>query len=213
MNNAIIDNVKIAVEKLLKNDNTGHDYYHTKRVYNLARKIAIKEKADVYIVSLASLLHDVDDYKIFDTYENKNNARKILNSENVCEEDINRICEIIEEVSFKGSESKEPSSIEGKCVQDADRIDALGAIGIARTFAFGGSRNRPIYDPLNRPIMNMTKEEYQKRSSTSTSINHFYEKLLLLKDMMTTSEGKRIACERHDFMITFLNEFYKEWNE
>ena len=180
--------------------------------YKLATKIAKQENADVKIVQLAALLHDVDDIKLSpDTYATKKNAVDFMMANKVDEEIIKVVCKIIDEVSFAGTDSVIPDSIEGKCVQDADRLDAIGAIGIARTFAYGGSRGRKIYNPEIGPKLQMNRTEYQKNQD-STSFNHFYEKLLLLKDMMNTKTGKEIAEHRHDVMENFLEEFKQEWD-
>lgn len=198
------------IKKIFENDFSGHDYFHSLRVYKTAVMIAEQEKADVEIVSLAALLHDVDDFKLSpDTYENKTNAVSFLEKQNVSSEMIVRICKIIDEVSFKGTDTVQPTSIEGKCVQDADRIDALGAIGIARAFAYGGSCNRAMHDPDIEPVTGMSGQQYQ--AHVSTTINHFYEKLFLLKDLMNTNEGKKIAIQREAFMREYLEEFMKEW--
>ena len=179
--------------------------------YILATKIAKQENADVKTVQLAALLHDVDDIKLsLDTYATKKNAVDFMMANKVDEEIIKVVCKIIDEVSFAGTDSVVPDTIEGKCVQDADRLDALGAIGIARTFAYGGSRGRKIYDPEIKPKMGMNKEEY-RNNQDSTSINHFYEKLLFLKDMMNTTEGRKLAEHRQAVMQEFLNEFMLEW--
>lgn len=188
-----------------------HDYYHTIRVYKLATKIAKQENADVKIVQLAALLHDVDDIKLSpDTYVTKKNAVDFMTINKIDGKRIEAVCKIIDEVSFAGTDSVVPDTIEGKCVQDADRLDAIGAIGIARTFAYGGSRGRKIYDPEIKSKMGMNKEEY-RNNQDSTSINHFYEKLLLLKDMMNTTEGKKLEEYRQVVMQEFLNEFMLEW--
>lgn len=201
------DNEKRFIKSIFSGDSSGHDYYHTIRVYKLATKIAKQENADVKTVQLAALLHDVDDIKFFpDTYATKKNAVDFMMANKVDEEIIKVVCKIIDEVSFAGTDSIVPDTIEGKCVQDADRLDAIGAIGIARTFAYGGSRGRKIYDPE----IKMNKDEYQKNKN-STSINHFYEKLLLLKDMMNTTEGRKLAEHRQVVMLEFLNEFMIEW--
>lgn len=188
-----------------------YDYYHTIRVYKLATKIAKQENADVKIVQLAALLHDVDDIKLSpDTYVTKKNAVDFMTINKIDGKRIEAVCKIIDEVSFAGTDSVVPDTIEGKCVQDADRLDAIGAIGIARTFAYGGSRGRKIYDPEIKSKMGMNKEEY-RNNQDSTSINHFYEKLLLLKDMMNTTERKKLAEHRQVVMQEFLNEFMLEW--
>lgn len=199
------------VKNIFEFDYSGHDFYHTLRVYHTATTIAKEEGAELEIVQLAALLHDVDDIKLSKaTHTEKKNAVTFLKSQNIDEAMITRICDIIECVSFAGSGSQVPDTLEGKVVQDADRLDAIGAIGIARTFAYGGNRKRPMHIPDIAPKTNMTKEEYQNYQSTS--INHFYEKLLLLKDMLNTSEGKRIADHRHAYMQEFLTEFFEEWD-
>ena len=205
------DNEKRFIKGIFSGDSSGHDYYHTIRVYELATKIAKQEKADVKTVQLAALLHDVDDIKLSpDTYSTKKNAIDFMITNKIEDERIEAVCKIIDEVSFAGTDSVAPDTIEGKCVQDADRLDAIGAIGIARTFAYGGSKGRKIYDPEIKPKIGMNREEYQKNQD-STSINHFYEKLLLLKDMMNTTEGKKLAEHRQAVMQEFLNEFMIEW--
>lgn len=208
----MIDNALEYIKELFANDSSGHDYFHTLRVYQTATEIARQEQADVTIVQLAALLHDVDDEKLFpETHADKKNAVDFMTANGVDAETIRRVCKIIGEVSFAGTDSVVPGTIEGKCVQDADRLDAIGAIGIARTFAYGGSRGRKIYDPDVRPKMGMSKEAY-RNNVNSPSINHFYEKLLLLKDMMNTSTGKKLAEHRHTVMQAFLEEFMAEWN-
>ena len=205
------DNEKRFIKGIFSGDSSGHDYYHTMRVYKMAAKIAKQENADVKTVQLAALLHDVDDIKLSpDSYAAKKNAVDFMTANKTDERTIEAVCKIIDEVSFAGADSVVPDTIEGKCVQDADRLDAMGAIGIARAFAYGGSRGRKIYDPEIKPKMGMNKEEY-RNNQDSTSINHFYEKLLLLKDMMNTTEGKRLAEHRLVVMQEFLNEFMAEW--
>lgn len=208
--NSLIQNAVAYIKEYFENEYSGHDFYHSMRVYKTAKYLAEKEGADIVTVSLAALLHDVDDIKVSpESYEKKLNAVSFLQKQNVPEKDISKICIIIDEVSFNGSESVIPSTLEGKCVQDADRLDALGAIGIARTFAYGGNHNREIYNPDIKPALNMTKDEYRKH--ISTSFNHFYEKLFLLKDMMNTNSAKEIAKEREDYMRSFADEFMIEW--
>lgn len=208
----IIDAAIEYVKELFKNDFSGHDYFHTMRVYNLAVAIAKSENADLEIVSLSALLHDADDAKLSpDTYDEKVNAVSFMRLHDLQEDKIDKICAIINEISFAGADSVIPESIEGKCVQDADRIDALGAIGIARAFAFGGNRNRQMYNPDIKPLKNMNNKEYINNEN-STTINHFYEKLLLLKSMMNTNTAIKIAQNRDDFMRAYLDEFFAEWN-
>lgn len=196
------------ITPLFEKDCSGHDLDHTLRVYNLSLLILKNEKrGDKEIISLASLLHDVDDYKLFKT-ENNFNARTFLKSINYNDEKIEEIITIINAVSFKGKDSVILFSIEGKIVQDADRLDALGAIGIARAFAYGGAHNRKLYDLNNKIKKSLSFEEY--KSSNSDTISHFYEKLLLLKNMMNTEYGKKLANKRTKFIRKYLKEFYKE---
>ena len=200
------------VKQRLEGAEAGHDWFHIERVWKLSKKIAKNEKANTEIVELAALLHDIADPKFHDGDETL--AIKIslefLKSIDVEENIINQVLYIIENISFKNrSQAPEIPSIELQIVQDADRLDAIGAIGIARTFNFGGFKNNLMYHPDIQPQLNMSKEEYKK--SNGTTINHFYEKLLLLKDLMNTETAKKIASERHDFMLKFLDEFYKEW--
>ena len=200
------------VKQKLEGAEAGHDWFHIERVWKLSKKIAKNEKANTEIVELAALLHDIADPKFHDGDETL--AIKIslefLKSIDVEENIINQVLYIIEYISFKNrSQAPEIPSIELQIVQDADRLDAIGAIGIARTFNFGGFKNNLMYHPDIQPQLNMSKEEYKK--SNGTTINHFYEKLLLLKDLMNTETAKKIASERHDFMLKFLDEFYKEW--
>lgn len=198
------------VKKYFEDECSGHDYFHTLRVFKMAKTIALKEQADINIVSLAALLHDVDDRKISPlTNKNKDNARKFLRDNQVSDEKIELICQIVSEISYKGSESKPALTLEGRIVQDADRLDAIGAIGIARAFAFGGNHNRVMHDPDILPKLNMNEEEY--RNHISTTINHFYEKLFYLKDLMNTETGKQIANEREKYMKEYIDRFLDEW--
>jgi uncharacterized protein len=209
MQNAIIGNAVIYVKEKFEKEFSGHDYFHALRVYKTATHIAECEGADLEIVQLAALLHDVDDRKISpDTYENQANAKSFLEKEGVSAEIVERICRIISEISF-GANDSAPSTLEGKCVQDADRLDAIGAIGIARAFAYGGSHKRHMYHPDIKPNLNMTKEEYVK--SESTTINHFYEKLFKLTSLMNTQTAQEIAKTRESFMRKFVEEFMDEW--
>lgn len=208
----IIDKTILFVKKQLHDAEGGHDWFHIERVYKNAVLIAQEEDCDVTVVKLGALLHDIADSKFHDGDEEigPKMARTFLESENVSEGIIEHVVQIIQNISFKGGNfEKTFSSIELEIVQDADRLDALGAIGIARTFNYGGFKKRPIYNPSIAPKLNMTKEEYKK--SDSPTLNHFYEKLLLLKDKMNTETGKKLAQERHRFMETFLSQFYAEW--
>ena len=210
MNEKLIEQTKKYVEDFFKGDSSGHDYYHTLRVYNLAKTISEKEGGNQEIIVLAALLHDVDDYKIIG--ENGipfYNAKTFLKNNNVDEDEIAEICNVISTISFKGVDTVAPTSIEGKVVQDADRLDAIGAIGIGRTFAYGGKVGRPMHNPDIKYNENMTAEQYYK--NVGTSINHFYEKLLKLKELMNTETANKMAESRHIYMENFLNEFYKEW--
>lgn len=207
----LVQNATKFIKEIFQNDFSGHDFFHSMRVYRTAMKIAQAEHADMQVVALAALLHDVDDRKLSPmTAEKKENAARFMRSQNVPESEIRQVCQIIDEVSFKGTDSVRPSTLEGKCVQDADRLDALGAIGIARTFAYGGSHNRAIYDPELPPRTAMNQAQYY--GSKSTSLNHFYEKLFLLEGMMNTETGKAIARKRTQYMQQFVDEFLNEWD-
>lgn len=211
MDNLLISATIEYVKDVFATDFSGHDFFHTMRVYQMATKIAMEEKADLQIVQLAALLHDVDDRKLSpETCENKDRAVAYMRSKGLSEDTITRVKDIIGEVSFVGTDSVVPKTLEGKCVQDADRLDALGAMGIARAFAYGGNHNRVMYDPEIPPALNMGKEEYQNH--VSTTVNHFYEKLFLLKDMMNTESAKRIAGHREQYMREYIDEFLAEWN-
>lgn len=211
MNNTLIDDAILYVKNLFENEYSGHDFFHTLRVYKTATQIAERERANIETVQLAALLHDVDDIKLSpQTHVNKARAVLFLKAHGVSQEEINTVSGIIDEVSFKGTDSTVPKTIEGKCVQDADRLDAIGAIGIARAFAYGGNHNRVMHDPDIKPAMHMNAEEY--RSHVSTTVNHFYEKLFLLKDMMNTATAKKIAKQREEFMQDYLSEFLAEWD-
>lgn len=209
MKENIIELARAYVENKFENEYSGHDYFHTLRVFNMATNIAKSEGADIEMVQLAALLHDVDDRKISpQTYKKQTNARSFLKLNSVDDIRIESICQIIREISF-GANDSAPTTLESKCVQDADRLDAIGAIGIARAFAYGGNHNRHMYHPEIKPQLNMTKEEYVK--SESTTINHFYEKLFKLTDLMNTNTAKSIAIERDKYMKQFVLEFMDEW--
>ena len=209
----IINNTILFVKNQLAHAEGGHDWFHIERVYKNALLIAEEEKCDLTVVKLGALLHDIADSKFHGGDETVGpiTARTFLESQNVSEDIILHVIAIIENISFKGGNfEKKFNSKELEIVQDADRLDAIGAIGIARTFNYGGFKNRPLYNPNIQPNMNMNKEEY--KNSESPTLNHFYEKLLLLKDKMNTETGKKIAQKRHDFMVTFLSQFYAEWD-
>ena len=198
------------VKNFFENDFSGHDFYHTLRVYNLARYITKFEKCDIELVCLGALLHDVDDYKLVgEEKETFYNAKTFLKSLGLSSKKIEQICHIISQVSFKGNDTVVPDTIEGKIVQDADRLDAIGAIGIGRTFAYGGNHKIPMHIPDMEYKENMSAEEYYE--NVGTTINHFYEKLLKLKDLMNTETAKNMAKHRHEYMQEFLREFYDEW--
>ncbi|MEW9670403.1 HD domain-containing protein [Ammoniphilus sp. 3BR4] len=194
----------------LEKDSSGHDWWHIYRVTQSAKSIALEEGADSFICELAALLHDIADEKI--TGNEQAGLLKVkewLIRHDVKEHDAEHVMEIISSMSFKGGGRPPMRTLEGMVVQDADRLDAVGAVGIARVFAYSGAKDRLIHDPGNAPRENMTAEEY--RQGKSTGINHFYEKLLKLKDMMNTSYAKKLAEQRHEFMVNYLNQFYLEW--
>jgi len=201
------------VQQELQNAEGGHDWFHIERVWNNAKLIAKTENVDLEIVELGALLHDIADSKFNNGDETigPKKAFDFLITQNLDSTIIDHVIHIIENVSFSGgNQAKRFNSKELDVVQDADRLDAIGAIGIARTFNYGGFKNRTIYNPEIVPNLNMTKEEYQ--SSDAPSINHFYEKLLLLKDRMNTETGRKIAEQRHQFMEKYLEQFYGEWS-
>lgn len=210
----IVENTINFVKETLIGAEGGHDWFHTHRVFKNSQLIAKDENVDEFIVQLGALLHDIADPKFYDGDESigPKVARGFLEKEGVHEVDIIHIENIIKYVSFKNSleSGKKFTSPELEVIQDADRLDAIGAIGIARCFNYGGFKNRELYNPEIQPNLNMSKEEYKK--SKPPTINHFYEKLLLLKDKMNTETGKQIATERHVYMEEFLAQFYAEWN-
>jgi len=209
----IIEQTTQHVRQLLSGEGSGHDWFHVERVCRAALQIGREEKADLYIVELAALLHDVADWKFAggDHEAGSHAAQRWLHSLDVPGEVTDHVCDIISSLSFKGAGVETPMrTLEGQCVQDADRLDALGAIGIARAFAYGGHKSRALYDPAVPPQPHASFEAYKK--NTGPTINHFYEKLLLLKDRMNTATGKRLAAERHYFMERFLEQFFAEWN-
>ena len=213
MSQNLIQNTIDFVKEKLEGAEAGHDWFHMERVWKMSKKIAATETCNLRVVELSALLHDIADPKFHDGDETLalKISNEFLQSQNVSAEIIEQVLFIIKNISFKNRE-KAPDvlPIELQIVQDADRIDAIGAIGIARTFNYGGFKNNLMYHPDIQPALNMTKEDYKK--SKGTTINHFYEKLLLLKDLMNTETGKKLAEERHDFMVHYLDQFSREWN-
>lgn len=212
MQDVILSTIEF-VKETLANAEGGHDWFHIERVWKTARHIAEEEKVDIHVVELAALLHDIADSKFHNGDESVGPriARTYLESKNLPNEIVEHVVMIIENISFKGGNHVTNfSSKELLVVQDADRLDAIGAIGIARAFNYGGFKNRALYDPSIPPNLNMDKETYKK--SSAPTINHFYEKLLQLRDRMNTATGKKIAEERHRFMELYLEQFYKEWS-
>ena len=212
MKNHITLTINFVKEKL-EGAEAGHDWFHIERVWKLSKKIAEQEGGNLEVIELSALLHDIADPK----FHNGDETLALKISQNFLEEIhvegelIEQVLFVIKNISFKNrAEAPENPPLELQIVQDADRLDAIGAIGIARTFNFGGFKNNLMYHPEIKPNLGMNKEEYKK--SNGTTINHFYEKLLLLKDLMNTETAKKIASERHNFMLQFLDEFYKEWN-
>jgi uncharacterized protein len=211
MHSKIIERALEFTKNIFENDFSGHDYFHTLRVFKMATRIATEEGAELETVQLVALLHDVDDVKLSPkTHKNKDNARKFLRENNVDENRIDEICRMIGEISYAGKDSVVPSTIEGKCAQDADRLDAIGAIGIARAFAYGGNHKREMHNPEIKPNLDMNEEEYRK--SNSTTINHFYEKLFKLTEMINTPTAKKIAEARESYMKAYIDEFMAEWD-
>ena len=209
----IINNTIVFVKQKLDNAEGGHDWFHIERVFKNAVLIADAEDCNLIIVKLGALLHDIADSKFHhgDETVGPKIAREFLEAQNLDEISLNHVVQIIENISFKGGNFlKEFSSKELDIVQDADRLDAIGAIGIARAFNYGGFKNRPLYNPKTAPNLHMSKEEY--KNSEAPTLNHFYEKLLLLKDKMNTKTAKKIAQDRHHFMEGFLSQFYAEWD-
>ncbi len=207
-----INQVAVRVRAILEGEGSGHDWWHVVRVWNMAKHLCEQERADFFVVELAALLHDIADWKFHDGDDTVGPrvAREILTEYNVDSVVIDHVAMIIATMSFKGAGVVTAmDTLEGKIVQDADRLDAIGAIGIARTFAFGGHKNREMYNPEEMPVMHDSKEAYSK--NTGHTINHFYEKLLLLKDRMNTGAAKQIAEGRHEFMEQYLERFYSEW--
>lgn len=208
----MIDKTANFVKDRLAHDTTGHGWWHIQHVWNMTQKIQAAEGGDRQVVELGALLHDIADHKFTggDTEKGPQVAAEWLHSIGAEDKLVKHVQQIIREVSFKGANVPDrPTSLESEIVQDADRLDAIGAIGIARTFAYGGSKGFPIHDPATEPAAHQSFEEY--RTAPSTTINHFYEKLLLLKDRMHTTTARAIAAERHQWMESFLKQFFHEW--
>jgi uncharacterized protein len=207
-----LSQTKQMVENLFSGEGTGHDWWHIVRVRNMALTIAAEENADLFITEMGAYLHDIADHKFHggDDMVGPQKAREWLQEIAVADKEHDAIVDIVDQVTFKGAgvETK-AMSIEAKCVQDADRLDAMGAVGIARTFAYGGAKKREIYNPNIAPEMHASFDAY--KSSVAPTINHFYEKLLLLKDRMNTVTGRRLGEVRHQFMVQYLDQFYSEW--
>ena len=214
MKEEVIKQALAYVRELLEGEGSGHDWWHIKRVFDLSNTIAKNyPKADLFIVQLGALLHDIGDHK-FHNGDHTVGPKMVTNwlqKHGVEEHVVSKVVNIVKEISYKGAEVETPmSSIEGEIVQDADRLDAIGAIGIARTFAYGGNKNREMHNPDVKPEIHSDFETYKK--TTGPTINHFHEKLLLLKDRMNTDFGKKLALQRHQYMEQFLEEFFAEWD-
>lgn len=209
MDERIFSDAADFARDIFAGDSSGHDFHHTMRVHDLARTICSGEGGDMDTVRLAALLHDVDDRKLFGD-NGYANARGFMDSHGIGPEVQDLVCHIISQISFKGEDTVVPDTLEGRIVQDADRMDAIGAIGIARTFAYGGSRGRQMHTPGEGHKEGMSEEEYF--ANQGTSINHFHEKLLKLKDMMNTGTARGMAEHRHMYMVGFLEEFMSEWD-
>lgn len=210
---SLVEKVIKEIKQQFEGEATGHDWHHIMRVYNLSKFIQSKEGGDLETIELAALLHDISDHKFNGGKLNEGGivASEILKRHGASESLIEKVKYIVDNISYKGANVKaEMNSLEGQIVQDADRLDAIGAIGIARTFAYGGSRNQPIYEPDGEIQLHDTFEAYA--NAKTNSINHFYEKLLLLKDRLNTPTGKDLGEKRHQIMENFLNEFHHEWN-
>lgn len=205
----IFDDAVGYITDLFADDSSGHDVYHSIRVHNNAVAIQKEEGGNIGIIRLSALLHDCDDRKLFDTTDHRN-ARTFMDSHDIPKDMQDIICGIISQISFKGKDTRVPDTLEGRIVQDADRLDAIGAIGIGRAFAYGGKAGRKMHIPEEGYREGMSEEEYF--ANEGTTINHFYEKLLLLKDMMNTATARRMAESRHKYMEGFLREFYDEWD-
>ncbi len=209
MDSSIFDDAFEFARRIFSGDSSGHDIHHTKRVHDIARTICRSEGGDEDIVRLSALLHDVDDRKLFGD-NGFANARGFMESKGIPYDIQEKVCHIISQVSFKGRDTEVPDNLEGKIVQDADRMDAIGAIGIARAFAYGGSKGRQMHVPGESPKEGMSEDEYFRNQGTS--VNHFYEKLLKLSGLMNTDTAREMAQHRHEYMLGFLDEFMSEWD-
>ena len=210
---ALVSRVTKHIKARFASESSGHDWHHINRVWKLARQIAVQEGAKQEIVELGALVHDIADWKFHDGDDaiGPREAERLLVEEGASRAIINQVVEIVATISYKGAGVTTPmGSLEGRCVQDADRLDAMGAIGIARCFAYGGHAGRLIYDPEVPPVMHATAEEY--KASKGHSINHFYEKLFLLKERMNTASGRAMAEQRHQFMMDFVAQFLADWD-
>ncbi|AWI80655.1 phosphohydrolase [Parazoarcus communis] len=208
----LVERVAEHIKSKFADESSGHDWHHINRVRKLARQIAAQEGADVDMAELAALVHDIADWKFHDGDDTKGpiEAARLLRQEGATQDVIDRVTDIVATISFKGAGVHTAmKTLEGKCVQDADRLDAIGAIGIARCFAYGGHAGRLMYDPDEAPVMHATAEAY--KAAKGTSLNHFYEKLFLLKDRMNTSSGRALAEERTQYMQDFVARFLQEW--
>lgn len=207
----LVANTVQFVKKRLQNEFSGHDWWHIYRVWKMALYIAVREGADKYVAQVAALLHDISDWKFTDLQNPSDEIRLWLESQKAPDKLIRHVKLITDYVSYQGANVPDRiRTLEGKIVQDADRLDAIGAIGIARAFAYGAFKGREMYNPDVKPVLHNSFEEY--RHSQSTTINHFYEKLLLLKDRMHTSTARQIATERHKYLEVYIKKFLKEWN-
>jgi uncharacterized protein len=209
----VVDQTADHVRSQMEGDSSGHDWWHVWRVWQNSLYISRSEDADRFVTELAALLHDIADWKFHDGDESAGPkaARAWLSEQSIDESVIEHVCDIVATVSFKGAGVETPmATLEGKIVQDADRLEAIGAIGIARCFAFGGAKGRLMHDPEDSPELHASFEDYKKKSGAS--INHFYEKLLLLKDRMNTETGLKLAAQRHQVLEQFLEQFHAEWN-
>lgn len=208
----VVQRIANEIRVRFEGESSGHDWWHIYRVWKMARRLGEEEGANLFIVELAALLHDIADWKFHDGDDTLGPilAREFMLEHGISEEVTAQVCDIIATLSFKGAGvPTEMRTLEGKVVQDADRLDAIGAVGIARTFAYGGHKNRPMHEPSQKPVLHQTKEEYMR--STSSTINHFHEKLLLLKGRMNTDAARNIAEGRHRFMEQYLEQFFEEW--